>query len=264
MPFERLQRRGRHRQSAVGLIRWLLRLEFPAPPFAESHFLQPITNFPRLKSESKAMQHCIADYAAEEVITGSAYVYHWSGPPKATILLRTNSVGAWQITEVRGVSNRCLNACDQRAITDLVEGSLNNCSVTATPSEHAVDKLWLARALSKSFPVPPIQGTDLLIPIASAEDLLREHKEMEIVFDNCWMSGVISWNTAYFFRWSGEIPAVVLVIFERNRLTHIECLTRGGSPVPTPQRSTILSSVVQSFEDEGYSIEPSIIGWVSH
>ena len=136
--------------------------------------------------------------------------------------------------------------------------------MAATPSEHAVDKLWLARALSKSFPVPPIQGTDLLIPVASAEDLLREHKEMEIVLDNFWMLSVTNWKTAYFFRWRGEISALVFVIFGRNRLTHIECVTRGGSPVPTPQRSTILSSVVQSFEDEGYGIEHSVIGCASH
>jgi hypothetical protein len=244
--------------------RWLLRLEFPPPPFAGSHFLQPITNFPRLVSESKAMQHCIADYAAEEVITGSAYVYHWSGSPKATVLLRTNGAGVWQIAEVRGVNNRCLGACDQRAVATSVEISLNNCSEAATSNEQAVDKLWLARALSKPFPVPPILSTDLLIPITSAEDVWRAHEEMEVVFDKFWMLSVVSWKAAYFFRWSGEISALVLVTFGRNRLTHIECLTRGGSPVPTPQRSTILSSVVQSFEDEGYSIEPSIIRCVSH
>jgi hypothetical protein len=234
------------------------------PAFRANHYLQPITNFPGLVSESQEMRHCIADYAAEEVITGSAYVYHWSGPPKATVLLRTNRVGAWRISEVRGVNNQWLDACDQRAITDSVQGSLNNRSVAATPSEHAVDKLWLAWALSKPFPALPVKGTDLLTPITSAEDLLREHKEMEMVLDNFWMLSVVGWNTAYFFRWSGEISALVLVIFGRSRLTHIECLTRGGSPVPTPQRSTILSSVVQSFEDRGYSIDHSIIGCASH
>ena len=237
--------------------RWMLQLDFPAPPFVGTDLLRPICNFTELVLEGRVMRHCISRVFAEDVIARCAFAYHWSGSLQATVLLRKNSVGDWRLSEVRGIGNRWLDPLHQRAIADSVESSLDDSSAVAEPKECDADRLWLLRALSRPLPAPPIKGTDLLIPIVSAEDLLREHQDMGIPFDNFWLLSVLK-NTAYFFRWREEICATVLAVICERSLTHFQSLTRGDCPVAEPHKSKIMANVIQNFADAGYEIESKL------
>lgn len=121
-----------------------------------------------------------------------------------------------------------------------------------------VDQEWW-RAQSLPFPAPPIKGTDFLVPVASFEDLVNEHQEMGIPLDNFWVRSVLSpsWRTAYFFKWSGEVSALVLTVFDKTHgeLTHVESLAQGDRPVPMPHRSQILASVVRAFAAADFEVK---------
>jgi hypothetical protein len=118
-----------------------------------------------------------------------------------------------------------------------------------------VDQQWW-RALSLPFPRPPVRGSGLLVPVSSLDDVVNEHREMGIPLDNFWVRAVVSpiWGTAYFFRWCGDIPTLVLTIFGAKQLNHVECLTRGDSQVPMPHRSAILANVIQTFAAAGFEV----------
>ena len=79
---------------------------------------------------------------------------------------------------------------------------------------------------------------------------------MGIPLDNFWLRAVLSptWGTTYFFRWRGEMPALVLATFGANQLNHVECLTHGDGQVPMPHRSGILTSVIDAFAEAGFEI----------
>lgn len=239
--------------NAVGgwFDQWIQCLNFPTPPFTRNDTLRPIINFRELASDRYMMRHCIANYA-EEIMAGTACVYHWSGAQQATILLRRDAAGLWQMEEMRGVDDQIIGELDQKVIREAVDAFLKNCSAVSGQGDYAPEKLWLMRALSRPFPRPPINGTDLIVPILSADDLLNAHKEMEISIDNFWMLSVLSWKTAYFFRSRGGERALVLTVFNDRDLIHVACLARGSQPVPMQYRREILNSVIQAFAAAGY------------
>jgi hypothetical protein len=232
-------------------------LDFPTPPFTGNDTLRPIINFSELASDGYMMRHCIANYA-EDIMAGAACVYHWSGAQQATILLRPDAAGLWQIKEMRGVGNQIIEELHQKVITGAVDTLLKNSSTVSGKGDYAPDRLWLMRALSRPFPPPPINGTDLIVPILSAEDLLNAHKEMEIEFDNFWMLNVLSWKATYFFKSRGEVCALVLTVLNGRNLTHVACLARRSQPVPMPYRSEILKSAIQAFAAAGYETQRAV------
>lgn len=141
------------------------------------------------------------------------------------------------------------------AITD--EQRLHGDPGSDEPWERAmVDQEWW-RAQSFPFPAPPITGTDFLVPVSSFEELLNEHQEMDIPLENYWMRSVLAptWRTCYFFKWYGQISALVLAVFGCNELTHVECLAQGDRPVPMPHRSQILASVVDAFAAADFEVK---------
>jgi hypothetical protein len=107
------------------------------------------------------------------------------------------------------------------------------------------EQWWSIQALP--FPAPPIKGTGLLIPISSVEDLIKEHQDFGVPLDNFWMRSVLSpsWESAYFFKWCGRPPGIVLTIFGDYRLTRVGCLGRGDQP--SPNRTEIVASVIRAF-----------------
>jgi hypothetical protein len=108
-------------------------------------------------------------------------------------------------------------------IQDLVDSRELHGQRTEGPWERASvdEQFW--RALALPFPPPPIKGTSFLIPISSFDDLVNAHQEMRIPLDNFWMRSVLSptWGTAYFFKWSGEVRALVLAVSRSNDLTRV-------------------------------------------
>ena len=177
-------------------------------------------------------------------MAGAAAVYSWSGAQEATLLLIKNSVGGWDINEIRGIDDEFIDRVDQQIIKKEVENALKSSSRVVEQKGFTADRLWLTRALSRPFPLPPVTGTDLFVPILSGDDLLRKHKEMGIPFDNFWMLSVLRWKTAYFFKWLGGVSAIILAVFGDMKVVHIECLGRGATSVPRSDRSRILRSVI--------------------
>jgi hypothetical protein len=116
-----------------------------------------------------------------------------------------------------------------------------------------VDQQWWS-VQSLPFPPPPIKAADLLIPISSAEELIKEHQDFGIPLDNFWMRSVVSpsWESAYFFKWCGPVPAIVLTIFGNHHLARVECLGRGDQPMPN--RSEIVANVIQAFAAAGFEV----------
>lgn len=119
----------------------------------------------------------------------------------------------------------------------------------------AADQEWW-RAQSIPFPAPPIKGTDFLVPLSSFDDLVNVHREMGIPLDNFWVRSVLSptWRTAYFFKWHGQVPALVNAVFGDHELTRVECLAQGDKPVPMPHRSQILASVLRAFAAADFEV----------
>jgi hypothetical protein len=115
------------------------------------------------------------------------------------------------------------------------------------------DQEWW-RAQSIPFPAPPIKGTDFLVPLSSFDDLLSFHQEMGIPLEKFWAVETAC-EIAYFFKWNGHISALVLAVFGGNELIHVECLAQGDRPVPMPQRSQILTSVVRAFAAADFEVE---------
>jgi hypothetical protein len=129
-------------------------------------------------------------------------------------------------------------------------------SRTDGPWERAPADVQWWRAQSLPFPRPPIKGSSLLVPVSSLDDVVDAHREMGIPLDNFWLRAVLSptWGSAYFFRWCGEVPALVLATFGAIQLNHVECLTRGDGQVPMPHRSCILASVIDAFAEAGFEV----------
>ena len=146
-------------------------------------------------------------------------------------------------------------------LTDDLQGLLDDPRLSGNKSDGpwergAVDREWW-RSLSLSFPAPPIKETDFLVPVSSLEDLVNEHEEMGIPLDNFWVRQVLSprWGTAYFFKWHGQVPALVLAVFGDGEFKHVECLAKGDRPVPMPQRSQILTSAIRAFAAVGFDVQ---------
>jgi lysophospholipase L1-like esterase len=75
--------------------------------------------------------------------------------------------------------------------------------------------------------------------------------EMKIPFDHSYLSQIRS-KTAYFFKWRGEMPAIVNAVIGDRTLTHIEYLTPEARPVPMLHKSNVLASAIQCFADAGF------------
>ncbi|MCX7633669.1 MAG: PcfJ domain-containing protein [Turneriella sp.] len=77
---------------------------FPAPPFAGTAQLRPVTSGNELVAEGKYMHNCVAGYT-ESVLRGKHYFYHFTGPEEATVLLRREEKELWVVTEHLGLRN---------------------------------------------------------------------------------------------------------------------------------------------------------------
>lgn len=102
-----------------------------------------------------------------------------------------------------------------------------------------------------AFPLPPIKGNDLLVPISTWVELFRETQVTGIELEDFWLEHVEA-GVAYFFRWLGEPRATVLVIWTDEGPTHIECRTLGDSLVTEVESELITAEVTKLFRDAGF------------
>jgi hypothetical protein len=101
------------------------------------------------------------------------------------------------------------------------------------------------------FPPPPVEATDFLSPITSWEDMFSEMRITGVDFDSFWDESVEE-GVAYFFRWMGEPRATVLVVWDDEKPTHIECRTNGDVLLTDGLASEIEEEVVAQFNKAGF------------
>lgn len=105
--------------------------------------------------------------------------------------------------------------------------------------------------MSGTFPRSPIQGGALLVPITSWAEMHDEAKATEVEFDLFWYDSVTD-GVAYFFRWLGEPRSTVLVVWNDNGPTHIECRAVGDVIVSPHDSAVIAVEVSAAFRAAGY------------
>jgi hypothetical protein len=101
------------------------------------------------------------------------------------------------------------------------------------------------------FPTPPVVGSELLLPITSWHEMHRETEVTKVEFDLFWYDSVND-GVAYFFRWLGEPRATVLVVWNGNGPTQIECRKIGDLLASDAESAPILAEVSQMFRSAGF------------
>lgn len=102
-----------------------------------------------------------------------------------------------------------------------------------------------------TFPPSSIVASYQLTPITSWPDMFHEAKLTGIEFDSFWYESVGE-GAAYFFRWLGKPRSTVLVVWEDDGPTHIECRTFGDQLASTAESEPIVAEVMSLFYEAGY------------
>jgi len=101
------------------------------------------------------------------------------------------------------------------------------------------------------FPPPPIEASEFLSPITSWEDMFIEMRITGVDFDAFWDESIEE-GVAYFFRWVGSPRATVLVVWDDEQPTHIECRTCGDRLLSDDEAQPIIEDVVRLFHEVGF------------
>ena len=101
------------------------------------------------------------------------------------------------------------------------------------------------------FPTPPVFGSELLVPITSWHEMHRETEVTKVEFDLFWYDSVNN-GAAYFFRWLGEPRSTVLVVWNDDGPTHIECRKVGDLLASDAESAPIIAEVTQMFRSASF------------
>jgi len=107
------------------------------------------------------------------------------------------------------------------------------------------------KKMEAAFPPPPVEASELLLPITTWPEIYREAAVTGIIFDEFWYDSVED-GVAYFFRWLGEPRATVLVVWNKESPTHIECRKIGDLPTSAAESERIIADVTQLFRNAGF------------
>jgi len=88
----------------------------------------------------------------------------------------------------------------------------------------------LERLMLHPFPPSPLPTHSLMQPLSSAFAIAEDAEEMSFTFESWWVERVYE-GVAYFFRWTGNTRATVLLVIDRDRVTHVECQGCGGTKI---------------------------------
>ncbi len=102
-----------------------------------------------------------------------------------------------------------------------------------------------------TFPRSPIEGTERLVPIKSWLEMFGEAQVTGVQFDEYWSESVEA-GVAYFFRWLDRPRATVLVVWNMEQPTHIECRTIGDALVSDTEAVPIVAEVTHLFRSAGF------------
>ncbi len=92
------------------------------------------------------------------------------------------------------------------------------------------------------FPPPPFAKASLLRPIRSWSEMVREMQITGVDFDEHWYSCVMD-EIAYFYQWHGTVRATVLVIFNADKILHIESRQFDDQLVPEFEHLLIIDEI---------------------
>lgn len=102
------------------------------------------------------------------------------------------------------------------------------------------------------FPPPPVAASKLLVPITSWPEMFREETTTGVEFDEFWYES-IEQDVAYFFRWLGEPRATVLVVWDNEGFTHVECRKIGDLLLSTTESMPIITELGRAFRKTGFA-----------
>lgn len=101
------------------------------------------------------------------------------------------------------------------------------------------------------FPPAPVGASDFLVPITSWPEMFRETEATGVEFDLFWYDKVEE-GVAYFFSWLGEPRSTVLVVWDEDGPTHIEC-RKGNDLLATEAESMpIIAAITHMFRGAGF------------
>lgn len=107
-------------------------------------------------------------------------------------------------------------------------------------------------AVTAEFPACPVNGTALLTPITSWAEMYRETQTTGVEFSELWDDSVHE-GAAYFFRWLGEPRATVLVIWENDHLTFVECRKAGDVVLSEAESAPIFAEIARAFAGANFA-----------
>jgi hypothetical protein len=102
-----------------------------------------------------------------------------------------------------------------------------------------------------TFPPPPVEGSELLVPITTWAEMFRETEVTGVEFEEFWDKQVND-GVAYFFSWLGEPRSTVLVVWDDERPTHIECRKGGDLLFSAAESDQIVAEVTYLFRKSGF------------
>lgn len=105
--------------------------------------------------------------------------------------------------------------------------------------------------LEGAFPPPPVEASELLVPITTWAEMFRETEFTGVEFDEFWYDSVED-GMAYFFRWMGKPRSAVLVVWDAKRPTHIECRKGGDLLASADEAERIIAEVTLLFRNAGF------------
>jgi hypothetical protein len=100
------------------------------------------------------------------------------------------------------------------------------------------------------FPPPPVAASKLLVPITSWPEMFREEIITGVEFDAFWYECVED-RVAYFFSWLGEPRSTVLVVWDDEGPTHVECRRIGDLVLSTAESMPIIAELGRAFRNAG-------------
>ena len=93
---------------------------FRSPPIPGTEWIIPITTSEDLALEGVRQRNCVAAYRGD-VFWGTMLIYRVLWPQRATLSLRRDTRGFWQIDELLLKANRRVSHATHRAVEDWLE-----------------------------------------------------------------------------------------------------------------------------------------------
>lgn len=95
----------------------------------------------------------------------------------------------------------------------------------------------------------------MLVPITTWLEMHHEANATQVEFEYFWYEHLYC-DVVYFFRWLGDVRATVLVVWDCNGPTYIECRKRSDALMDDQESAPIVDHVIRAFWTSGL-IRPS-------